>query len=49
MQISFTPHKIRAAKAYIENLCKDEKKIKKIERKKERGSFFHRLWRVFFL
>ncbi|SFV57995.1 hypothetical protein MNB_SV-12-793 [hydrothermal vent metagenome] len=49
MQINFTPHKIKAAKAYIENLCEDEKKIKKIENKRENKlSFFQKLKRLFF-
>ncbi|NEW61234.1 hypothetical protein GSY74_08055 [Sulfurovum sp. bin170] len=48
MQIDFTPHKIKAAKAYIENLCEDEKKVKKIEKKEKQLSFFQRLKRLFF-
>jgi len=48
MQINFTPHKIKAAKAYIENLCEDEKKIKKVEKKNNKLSFFQKLKKLFF-
>jgi hypothetical protein len=48
MQISFTPHKIKAAKAYIENLCKDEKRIKEKKIKEKKLSFFQKIKRLFF-
>ena len=45
MQIEFTPHKIQAAKAYIERLVEDEKK--EVNRRKTPLSFFQRLKRFF--
>ena len=47
MQINFTPHKIKASKAYIENLCKDEKEIKKVIKREQKLSFFQRLKKIF--
>jgi hypothetical protein len=48
MQISFTPHKIKAAKAYIENLCEDEKKTKELKIKERKLSFFQKIKKLFF-
>jgi len=53
MQISFTPHKIKAAKAYIENLSEDKeeikiKEVKGVEKKEKKLSFFQKVKRLFF-
>ena len=50
MQINFTPQKIKAAKAYIENLegFLDEKGKKERDKKKE-ISFFKRIQNFFML
>ena len=40
MQINFTPHKIKSAKAYISNLFEDEKKLEKMKKKREKNYFF---------
>jgi len=45
MQINFTPHKIKAAKAYIENLIDDEKLEKK--NKKVKISIFRKIINLF--
>jgi len=48
MQINFTPHKIKEAKAYIENLIEDELKINKLKKKKEhKESFFRKILKLF--
>ena len=51
MQIRFTPHKLRASKAYISNLMADnniiKKEIKKIDNKKESLSLFGRFLKLF--
>ena len=47
MQIEFVPHKIKAAKAYIENLYEDGKVVK-IEKQDSNLSFFQKLKRLFF-
>jgi len=56
MQINFNPHRIKAAKAYIENLVEEEKtveekvvKIVKIEKGEDKSpTFFKRLKKLFF-
>jgi len=47
MQISFTPHKIKAAKAYIQNLVDDELKVNKLEKKESKDSFWRKILRLF--
>lgn len=47
MQINFTPHKIKAAKAYIKNLVEDELKIDKLREKESKDSFFRRILKIF--
>jgi hypothetical protein len=47
MQINFTPHKIKAAKAYIKNLVDDELKANKLERKESKDSFFRKILNLF--
>ena len=54
MQIRFTPHKLRASKAYISNLMADNniknrvvKKEKYIEDRKESISLFRRFLNLF--
>jgi hypothetical protein len=49
MQINFTPHKIKASKAYIENLVEDELKVNKLEKKKSKDSFFRKIWKLFYI
>jgi len=44
MRINFTPHKIQAAKAYIERLVEDEKRV---EKRKPSLSLFQRVKRFF--
>ena len=48
MQINFTPHKIKSAKAYISNLFEDEKKLEKMKKKEKKITFFQRIKRLFF-
>ena len=48
MQINFTPHKIKAAKAYIENLVEDELKIDKQKKKESKDSFFRKVLKLFY-
>jgi len=47
MQINFTPHKIKEAKAYIENLIEDELKINKLKKKEHKDSFFSKILKLF--
>ena len=47
MQINFTPHKIKIAKAYIENLVEDELKTNILRRKKSKKSFFRKIFKIF--
>jgi hypothetical protein len=49
MQINFTPHKIRAAKAYIENLIEAEinPQNQNSKKKKKKISFFRRILGLF--
>jgi len=46
MQIKFTPQKIKASKAYISNLIKNEKKYKK--KSLLNGSFFKNIFTILF-
>jgi hypothetical protein len=48
MQIEFQPHKIKAAKAYLQNLYGEEKSIEKKVKKKKKVSFFRRLFGAIF-
>jgi len=47
MQINFTPHKIKEAKAYIENLVNDELKVNKLVKKESKDSFFRKILKLF--
>jgi len=47
MQISFTPHKIKAAKAYIQNLVDNELKVNKLKKKESNNSFFKKILKLF--
>jgi len=46
MQINFTPHKIRKAKNYIENLIDSELKANKLIKKESKDSFFRKILRL---
>jgi len=47
MQINFTPHKIKKAKAYIQNLVDDELKVNKLKKKEHKDSFFRKILKLF--
>ena len=49
MQIDFTPHKIKAAKAYLETLSQDKKSVEKeIKKEEKKPSFFRRYFSFLF-
>jgi hypothetical protein len=49
MQINFTPQKIKAAKAYLKTLSKEEEDLerKSSNQKRKKLSFFQKLFRFF--